>query len=93
MLAESKFDFEQPLTGLEIELNLVDEHHDPVMRNAEVIDAIADESFQTELGQFNIEINVRHGASPARRPRRLRQSCGRTSTPPRSTHDRLARTS
>jgi len=58
MLAESKFDFERPLTGLEIELNLIDGHHDPAMRNAEVLDAIADESFQTELGQFNIEINV-----------------------------------
>ncbi len=59
MLAESKFDFERPLTGLEIELNLVDQAHDPVMRNAEVLHAIADDSFQTELGQFNIEINVR----------------------------------
>ena len=28
------------------------------MRNAEVLAAIADPSFQTELGRFNIEINV-----------------------------------
>ena len=46
------------MTGLEIELNLVDEHGDPAMRNAEVLSAIADPDFQTELGQFNIEINV-----------------------------------
>src|SRR6516165_8511664 len=59
MLAESKFDFERPLTGLEIEFNLVDGHHDPAMRNAEVLNAIANDAFQTELGQFNIEINVR----------------------------------
>jgi gamma-glutamyl:cysteine ligase YbdK (ATP-grasp superfamily) len=59
MLAESKFDFEHPLTGLEIEFNLVDANHDPAMRNAEVLNAIADDAFQTELGQFNIEINVR----------------------------------
>jgi gamma-glutamyl:cysteine ligase YbdK (ATP-grasp superfamily) len=59
MLNESKFDFERPLTGMEIEFNLVDAHQEPSMRNDEVLDAIADEVFQAELGQFNIEINVR----------------------------------
>jgi gamma-glutamyl:cysteine ligase YbdK (ATP-grasp superfamily) len=59
MLAESKFDFERPLTGMEIEFNLIDAHHDPAMRNAEVLNAIANDAFQTELGQFNIEVNVR----------------------------------
>jgi gamma-glutamyl:cysteine ligase YbdK (ATP-grasp superfamily) len=58
MLAASRFDFERPLTGLEIELNLVDESFDPAMKNAEVLDLIADPDFVTELGQFNIEINV-----------------------------------
>ncbi|MGH3521165.1 MAG: glutamate--cysteine ligase [Haloechinothrix sp.] len=58
MLRESRFDFERPMTGLEIELNLVDEHQEPAMRNAEVLEAIADPAFQTELGQWNIEINV-----------------------------------
>jgi hypothetical protein len=58
MLREARFDFERPLTGIEIELNLVDEHADPAMRNAEVLAAIADPDFQTELGQFNVEINV-----------------------------------
>ncbi|GAB1691313.1 glutamate--cysteine ligase [Krasilnikovia sp. M28-CT-15] len=58
MLRESRFEFERPLTGLEIELNLIDEHCDPAMRNAEVLGAIADPDYQTELGQFNIEINV-----------------------------------
>jgi gamma-glutamyl:cysteine ligase YbdK (ATP-grasp superfamily) len=59
MLGESKFDFERPLTGLEIEFNLIDDQQDPAMRNAEVLNAIANDDFQTELGQFNIEINVR----------------------------------
>jgi gamma-glutamyl:cysteine ligase YbdK (ATP-grasp superfamily) len=59
MLAESKFDFERPLTGLEIEFNLIDANHDPAMRNADVLHAIANDAFQTELGQFNIEVNVR----------------------------------
>src|SRR5580765_7532992 len=58
MLTESRFDFERPLAGLEIELNLVDENYDPAMRNAEVLEEIADPTFQTELGRFNIEINV-----------------------------------
>jgi gamma-glutamyl:cysteine ligase YbdK (ATP-grasp superfamily) len=58
MLSGAKFDFERPLTGLEIEFNLVDEARDPAMRNAEVLNAIANDDFQTELGQFNIEINV-----------------------------------
>ncbi|HWM56307.1 MAG TPA: glutamate--cysteine ligase, partial [Pseudonocardia sp.] len=50
MLRESRFDFDKPMTGLEIELNLVDDHGDPTMRNAEVLGAIADPDFQTELG-------------------------------------------
>lgn len=58
MLGESTFDFDRPMAGLEIELNLVDEDFQPAMRNSEVLEAIADEEFQTELGQFNIEINV-----------------------------------
>src|SRR4051812_34254220 len=59
MLGESRFDFEQPLTGLEIEFNLVDDQHDPAMRNEEVLNAIASEVFQAEVGQFNIELNAR----------------------------------
>jgi hypothetical protein len=59
MLNESRFDFERPLTGMEIEFNLVDGQQDPAMRNREVLAAIADEVFQAEMGQFNIEINVR----------------------------------
>ncbi|MCW2810778.1 MAG: hypothetical protein JWP61_1236 [Friedmanniella sp.] len=58
MLTESRFDFERPMAGLEIELNLVDDDFQPAMRNAEVLAAIADDDFQTELGLFNIEINV-----------------------------------
>src|SRR4051812_10191627 len=66
MLTESRFDFERPMAGLEIELNLVDDDFEPAMRNAEVLAAIADPSFVTELGRFNIEINVP--------PRRLNES-------------------
>jgi hypothetical protein len=69
MLGEADFDFVRPLTGLEIEFNLIDGNQEPAMRNAEVLSAIATRpdpgaaslagaDFQTELGQFNIEINV-----------------------------------
>ncbi len=58
MLREARFEVERPHTGLEIELNLVDDEAEPTMRNAEALAAIEDPAFQTELGQFNIEINV-----------------------------------
>ncbi len=58
MLREARFDTDDPMTGLEIELNLVDEAGDPSLKNAEVLANIADADFQTELGQFNVEINV-----------------------------------
>ncbi|MCW2774763.1 MAG: glutamate--cysteine ligase [Nocardioides sp.] len=58
MLREARFDTDDPMTGLEVELNLVDDAGDPALKNAEVLEAIADPDFQTELGQFNIEINV-----------------------------------
>jgi hypothetical protein len=58
MLKQSAFDTDRPMSGLEVELNLVDPAGDPAMRNADVLDAIADPDFQTELGQFNIEINL-----------------------------------
>ena len=58
MLAESRFDAEDPATGLEIELNLVDDRGDPALCNLEVLEALGDPDFQTELGKFNLEINV-----------------------------------
>ncbi|WP_026412197.1 glutamate--cysteine ligase [Actinomadura oligospora] len=58
MLGESQFDFERPHIGLEIELNLIDAAGDPLMRNADVLKAIADPAWDTELGQFNLEINI-----------------------------------
>ncbi|MCU0264788.1 MAG: glutamate-cysteine ligase family protein [Actinomycetia bacterium] len=59
MLAESRFDFEQPMTGMEVELNLVDDDGQPSLRNAEVLQRIDDPAFVAELAQFNLEINVR----------------------------------
>jgi hypothetical protein len=58
MLAEARFDPEVRSFGLEIELNLTDDSGDPAMVNAAALEAIADPDFQTELSQFNVEINV-----------------------------------
>jgi hypothetical protein len=59
MLHDFAFDADRPTTGLEIELNLIDADAQPAMRNAEVLADLADPTFQTELGQFNLELNVR----------------------------------
>jgi gamma-glutamyl:cysteine ligase YbdK (ATP-grasp superfamily) len=58
MLRECRFEADTSRVGLEIELNLVDSRGAPSMRNAEVLDVIADPSWATEVGQFNLEINV-----------------------------------
>ncbi len=58
MLAESRFDGDRSSVGLEVELNLTDEDGRPSMVNAQALERIADADFQTELAQFNVEINV-----------------------------------
>ena len=58
MLRENLFESESCLVGQEIELNLVDDDAAPSMRNADVLEAIADPAWATEVGQFNLEINV-----------------------------------
>lgn len=52
----------QPLLGMEIEFNLVRGDMSPAMSNSAVLEAIDDDAvFQTELGQFNVEMNVKPG--------------------------------
>jgi gamma-glutamyl:cysteine ligase YbdK (ATP-grasp superfamily) len=58
MLREDMFESEPALVGQEIELNLTDPDGAPSMRNAEVLAEIADPAWATEVGQFNLEINV-----------------------------------
>ena len=64
MLAQSHFDADRPLTGMEIECNLVDADYRPAMSNRYVLDAIADPAYQSELGAYNIEFNVPPHALP-----------------------------
>ena len=66
MLAQSSFEFDRPLTGMEIECNLVDAAYQPAMSNTEVLASIADPAYQTELGAYNIEFNVPPRPLPGR---------------------------
>lgn len=58
LLDEKRFDRPRNLMGLEIELNLADSAGLPVMMNEDVLERIASTDFQTELAQFNIEVNI-----------------------------------
>jgi gamma-glutamyl:cysteine ligase YbdK (ATP-grasp superfamily) len=59
MLTEGGFSTSPPTIGLEIELNLVDDRLQPAMANTVVLEKLDDPSFTTELGQHNLELNVR----------------------------------
>ena len=58
MLRERMFEDGPSQVGLEVELNLVGAELAPSMRSAQVLDAVVDPAWGTELGQFNLEINV-----------------------------------
>jgi gamma-glutamyl:cysteine ligase YbdK (ATP-grasp superfamily) len=58
MLRDRMFEDSPSQVGLEIELDLVGAQMAPSMRSAQVLDAVIDPAWGTELGQFNVEINV-----------------------------------
>jgi Glutamate-cysteine ligase family 2(GCS2) len=58
MLLESRFDTEPLQVGVEMEVNLVDARGMPAMTSTAVLAAISDPSWASELGRFNLEINV-----------------------------------
>jgi gamma-glutamyl:cysteine ligase YbdK (ATP-grasp superfamily) len=58
MVESGRFETERKLVGMELELNLVDVGACPLMLNEKVLQRIESEDFQTELGQFNLEINL-----------------------------------
>ncbi|ALG06041.1 hypothetical protein [Kibdelosporangium phytohabitans] len=59
MLNSETFAFHRRHMGLEIELNLVDDRLSPAMTNTVVLEKINDPDFTLELGQHNLELNVR----------------------------------
>jgi gamma-glutamyl:cysteine ligase YbdK (ATP-grasp superfamily) len=58
MLGESRFDAVAQRVGLEIEFNLVDNHGYAAMTNADVLAAIDDPAWTSELGRFNVELDA-----------------------------------
>ncbi len=58
LLEEERFDRPRNLMGMEIELNLAGPDGLPRMLNAQVLERIASRDFQTELGMFNLEVNI-----------------------------------
>jgi gamma-glutamyl:cysteine ligase YbdK (ATP-grasp superfamily) len=58
LLREAKFETEPSQIGLEMELNLVDGECRPAMTSTSVLAAISDPVWASELGRFNLEINI-----------------------------------
>lgn len=93
MLRDHRFEDHPSQVGVEIELNLVDGRGAPSMHNADVLEAIADPAWATELGQFNIEINVPprrlDGDALAGLEQEIRANLNRADASARSTGSRL----
>ena len=58
MVTEGRFAADEPSTGVEIELALVDEDMRPAMLNHAVLDRSASDVLTSELGRWNLEINL-----------------------------------
>lgn len=58
MIEHAAFDEDKPMTGLEVEINLVDGQGEPAMRNEKVLKLVDKQMFQAELGRFNVEANI-----------------------------------
>ena len=58
MLREHPFARDEPMTGVEVELNLVDGDLVPALRGRQVLDALRGADFQPELGRWNMELNL-----------------------------------
>jgi len=58
MLRDHPFARDEPMTGLEVELNLVGDDLEPALAGRAVLDALGSPEFQTELGRWNLELNL-----------------------------------
>src|SRR4029434_8619003 len=58
MLAEGRFETGRKTMGIELELVLADQDENLANVNSEVLTRIASTDFQTELGAFNLEVNI-----------------------------------
>lgn len=71
LLRERPFADDEPMTGIEVELNLVDADLEPALRGAEVLASIDRAEFQSELGRWNLELNLPPRPLPGDEWRRL----------------------
>jgi hypothetical protein len=58
MVGEDRFAVDELRTGVELELALVDQDMEPAMLNHAVLDRSASDLLTTELGRWNLEINL-----------------------------------
>jgi hypothetical protein len=58
MLREHPFARDEPMTGIEVELNLVGDDLAPSLSGEDVLHAIGAVEFQSELGRWNLELNL-----------------------------------
>lgn len=58
ILTRSKFADEIPMTGVELELDLIDDRGQPVFENLAVIEATRGFDVVPELARFNVEVNA-----------------------------------
>ena len=73
MLRAYPFAGSEPMTGVEIEFNLVDADLDPSLNGRDVLETINSEEFQTELGRWNLELNLPPRPLPGDQWRQLEQ--------------------
>ena len=58
LLSSYPFSDTEPMTGVEIEFNLVDPELAPSLNGSDVLDTINSGEWQTELGRWNLELNL-----------------------------------
>jgi len=71
MLREQPFARDEPMTGLEVELNLIDADLAPALSADTVLASMDLEEFQAELGRWNLELNLPPRPLPGDQWRRL----------------------
>lgn len=71
MVSEGRFEAGELRTGVELELALVDAGMEPAMLNHAVLDRSASDLLTTELGRWNLEINLPPRTLPGAAARRL----------------------
>jgi hypothetical protein len=71
MVGEGRFAADELRTGVELELALVDQGMEPAMLNHAVLDRSASDLLTTELGRWNLEINLPPRTLPGTAARRL----------------------